>query len=36
MREPTRLIPAMATTITEVKTLSHHPAASAPTKSEVA
>jgi hypothetical protein len=27
---------AMASTIAEVKTLSHHPAASAPTKSEVA
>ena len=35
-REPTMLIAAMATTIADVKTLSHPAAASSPTKSEVA
>jgi hypothetical protein len=36
MREPTRLIAAIPTTTAEVKALSHQPAASSPTKSEVA
>ena len=33
---PTRLTPTIAITSAEVKTLSHHDAASVPTKSEVA
>ena len=35
-RDPTTLIAAIATTIRDVNTLSHQPAASSPTKSEVA
>ena len=35
-RDPTTLMAAAPTTTPEVKTLSHQPAASSPTKSEVA